>query len=366
MIDPLARLRAALQSENLDAIAVTPSAALTYLTGFPFHASERLTLLIVPRGGEPVVVLPNFEESNWRGNVAFDARLHLWDDTTGPDTALREATQGLTGIKRCAIEPLVMRVFEIDRLRAALPHAEFVDGAGAVLALRSHKQPHEIASMQRAVQIAEGALEELLRGVKVGSIERALSGRLCSLLFEGGGEGISFGPIVLSGPKSALPHGVPDDRAIQSGELLLIDFGTSYNGYHCDITRTFVVGAEPDQETRRIYEAVRTGNAAGCAKCGPRVTNHAVHHAAQDHFRAPEFQGYSTHRTGHGLGLDIHEPPSVMDGNHKPLEPGNVITIEPGLYRDGWGGVRIEDDVLITETGAEILTTFPRELRVVG
>lgn len=360
------RLRVSMRDSGLDAIALTPGSSLRYLSGSESHPSERLTLLLVPSEGEPVAVLPNFEASNWRDNVAFNTQLFLWDDSEGPSGAVRDAARVLGNMKRCAIETLVLRVFEMIHLRAEYPNTEFVDGEQLIFALRAHKQPHEIDAMRSAIAIAEAALEITLGEVGVGVSERRLAGRLSASLLDGGGEGISFGPIVLSGPKSALPHGVPDDRKLERGDYLLIDFGTSYGGYHCDITRTFVVGAEPDAEHRRIYEAVRDGNAKGCAACAPGITAHSVHQAAQGHFAAPEFQDFFTHRTGHGLGLDVHEPPSIMNGNQTLLEPGNVFTVEPGLYREGWGGVRIEDDVLITETGAEILTTFPRELRVVG
>jgi len=202
--------------------------------------------------------------------------------------------------------------------------------------------------------------------VQVGMTEKQISAELVSRMLGKGGEGISFGPIVLGGPKSALPHGVPDERPVGAGEYLLIDFGTSWQGYHCDITRTFVVGAEPDDMQRAVYEAVRQGNADGCAKATVGTSSHDVHMAAQAPIMAPEFADYFKHRTGHGLGLDIHEPPSVMEGNHDPLAAGSVITVEPGLYLDGWGGVRIEDDIWVTADGPVSLTSFSHALRVIG
>jgi Xaa-Pro dipeptidase len=163
-----------------------------------------------------------------------------------------------------------------------------------------------------------------------------------------------------------LPHGIPGDRAVQAGELLLIDFGTSVDGYHCDITRTFVVGSEPSAKTREVYDAVLAANARGRAAAKPGITAGEVHAAAQNAFKDPKYAGYLTHRTGHGLGLDIHEGPSLMEGNDERLQASAVMTIEPGLYEEGWGGVRIEDDVLLTEGGAESLTLFPRDLQVIG
>ena len=366
MSDRIDRVRERLTEQGIDSLALVPGPAMHYLTGFQFMLSDRLLLLIMPAEGEAVAILPNFEESNWSGNVGIRASLFLWDDTEGPADLGREAAAKLPAIETMAVEPLGMRVMEHDILREHFPNAQLVGADGLVQAMRLRKDPEEAEALRRAIAISESALDELLDTVRVGTIERELASRLSSLLLGKGGEGISFGPIVLTGPNSALPHGVPGERAVEAGDILLIDFGTSSAGYHSDITRTFIVGAEPDEQTRQVYEAVKAGNAAGCAACRPGATCDEVHHAAQDGIRTNEFADYMTHRTGHGLGLDVHEPPSVMEGNRLTLEPGMVITVEPGLYLEGWGGVRIEDDMLITEDGAESLTTFSRELRVVG
>lgn len=360
-------VRAALQAAQFDALALTPGASFRYVTGLNFHASERLTLLVVPAEETPALVLPNFEVSAWRAHEPFDAALFPWDDTVGPAVAVREMAATIAvRPDRIAVEPLVMRLMEADHLRAAYSDAALEPADAIMQELRLRKSAEEIASVRQAAAIAERALEEWVRLLKKGETERQLAGRLSSLLLEGGGEGISFGPIVLAGANSALPHGVPGDYAPRPGDLLLVDFGTSFGGYHCDITRTFVYGAEPDAETRRVYEAVRAGNAAGCAAVRPGVTAGAVHAAAQGDFARAEFEGFITHRTGHGLGLEVHEPPSIMAGNEFVLEPGMVFTVEPGLYREGWGGVRIEDDVLVTADGVDSLTRFSRELTVVG
>lgn len=354
-----------LREADADALALTPGATLHYITGFPFEPSDRLTLLIIPSDGTPVAVLPNFEESNWSGNVSFDAELFLWDDVDGPNDAVKRALDTLSPISTLAVEPLVMRVMEQTILQAHLPGVTIDAATNIVEPVRLAKDEAEIASMRGAARIAEAALTELLTHVKIGVTEADLASKLCGLLLAGGGEGISFGPIVLSGPQSALPHGVPGTRKLESGDLLLIDFGTSYQGYHCDITRTFVID-EPDAQTQEIYEAVQKGNELGRAACAPGVTCGEVHTKTQAHFELDPYSGYMTHRTGHGLGLEVHEPPSVQAGSLHPLQPGNVVTIEPGLYLEGWGGVRIEDDVVITATGAESLTVFPRELQSLG
>lgn len=361
----LEKISQRLRDTSTEALALTPGATLQYVTGFGFEPSDRLLLAIIPAQGDLIAILPNFEESNWRENVQFEAKLFLWDDTQGPQDAVKRALKSLSPISTLAIEPLVMRVMEQDAIRNCIPDTKLIPATEIVEPIRLAKDKDEIVAMRVANAIAGGALEQLLENVEVGVSERLLAGLLCSFLYERAGETISFGPIVLSGPRSALPHGVPSDRELQKGDLLLIDFGTSYKGYHCDITRTFVIG-KPDDQTKEIYDAVLKGNERGRKACAPGVTCDEVHRQAQTHLHEPQFADYLKHRTGHGLGLEIHEPPSVMEGNMEVLAPGTVITIEPGLYLQGWGGIRIEDDMLITQTGAESLTTFPRELRTIA
>lgn len=362
----LNQIRALLAEHHANVLALTPGPSLTYVTGHAFPQGDRLTVLFVPRAGRPAAVVPNFEEANWREFVTLDVQLFGWDDATGPAPALEQAAAALGELDTIAVEPLVVRAAEVWRIEQSFPHARIAPGDDLVKSLRLTKGEDELDAIREAAQIAESALEKLLVMVRVGVTERELAAKLSALLFECGGESISFGPIVLSGPNSALPHGVSGGRPVGPGEILLVDFGTTVRGYHCDITRTFVVGAGPDARTREVYEAVRLGNELGKAAAKPGATAHEVHHAAQDHLHKPPFGEFLKHRTGHGLGLDIHEPPSIMDGNHERLAPGTVFTVEPGLYLEGWGGVRIEDDVVITESGYESLTTFPRELRVIG
>ncbi len=366
MTDRLLRLRANLLDEKIDALILAPSPSVRYFTGEDFEANDRTFLLVIPAKGKPVVVIPAFDEGIWRERSEVEAELFGWEDTDGASSALASALGTLEKSDTLAIEPLFLRAQEYEMIRGELPQSKFVSAESIIAPLRMQKSHEEIAALRQAVAVGEHALAHLIQEVRVGSTERALKGRLISLLFEHGGEGVSFGPIVLSGPKSALPHGIPDERALQVGELLLIDYGTSVSGYHCDITRTFVVGADPSPKTREVYEAVLAANARGRAAARPGITAGAVHAATQDEFKDPKYKGYLTHRTGHGLGLDIHEGPSLMEGNEEVLQTGAVMTIEPGLYEEGWGGVRIEDDLVLTEDGAESLTTFSRELQVIG
>ncbi len=366
MSDKLKRLQAALGEHDLDLLVLNPGPTMFYLTDHAFTSHERLFLLLLPRVGDAVAVVPLLEEGNWRHAVPSVARVFPWDDADGPEAAAKQAFAALSGAHRVGIEPLALRYMEYSYLARMLPKSEVVSAEAAVSSLRLRKSQAEAEAIRVAARIAEAALDEVLRGVKVGSREDEIASHLASELLRRGGGAISFGPIVLGGPKSALPHGVPDERRLRAGELLLIDFGTSHRGYHCDITRCFVVGAEPDERTRSVYQAVLDANRAGCAASRPGVTAGDVHQVCQAGFEDPKWQAYMKHRTGHGLGIDIHEPPSIMRGNDQRLEAGMVFTVEPGLYLEGWGGVRIEDDLWLTADGSESLTSYPRELRVIA
>ncbi len=362
----LDQLRQAASAAGVDAVVLTPAATMTWLLGHEFEAHERLFLLIVPTSDAAVAVVPALEEANFRGAAPSVESLHLWDDADGPEKAAADAFKCLAKASRVAVEPLSLRYMEFGHVQRELPKAKIESAENVVAALRLKKSDEEAALMKRASKIAEAALEFTLRDVKPGRKEVEIAAKLSSELLRRGGGGISFGPIVLSGPKSALPHGVPDDREMQEGEFLLIDFGTSFDGYHCDITRTFVVSGSPTDRMREVYEAVLQANIRGVAASRPGVTYDYVHKNCQANLHGPRFKEFMTHRTGHGLGLEIHEPPSVMAGNGGLVEEGAVFTIEPGLYLNGWGGVRIEDNIRVTEQGCELLTSSPRELRILG
>ena len=359
------RLRQVAAAAGADAVILTPGATMTWLLGHHFDGHERLFLLIVPTADPPAAIVPALEEANFRGVAPTVESVHLWDDADGPAVAAAEAFKGLGKASRVAVEPLSLRYMEVQHLSRELPKAKLESAESLVSELRLRKSDEEAKAMQ-AAKIAEAALEFTLRDVRPGRTEREIAAKLSSELLRRGGGGISFGPIVLSGPKSALPHGVPDEREMQEGEFLLIDFGTSSEGYHCDITRTFVVSGSPTDRMREVYEAVLQANIRGVAASRPGVTYDYVHKNCQANLHTARFKEFMTHRTGHGLGLEIHEPPSVMAGNRDIVEEGAVFTIEPGLYLEGWGGVRIEDNVRVTAEGCELLTASPRELRILG
>jgi Xaa-Pro dipeptidase len=267
--------------------------------------------------------------------------------------------------KRLGIEAYKMRVLELRLLEKAA-YALTCEAADAIIAqLRLIKDADEIAAMRRAVEITERALDDVLDAVRVGMTERQIDNLLTQALQQRGAEGLAFEPLIQSGPNSALPHATAGERAVQAGDVLLLDFGVTFGGYLSDITRTFVVGQALD-EIKKIYELVKQANTAGRAAAKPGVSGQDVDRAARKVIEDAGYGQYFTHRTGHGLGLEGHEPPYMVEGNVVPLAVGNTFTIEPGIYVPGLGGVRIEDDLVVTENGAESLTTYDRELRIIG
>ena len=268
--------------------------------------------------------------------------------------------------KRIGVEGQRMRVFDLFALQKALPGAAFVDMHAEISAIRLHKTEEELELQRKAIHLSEAALELTLGEIKAGMTEAEIEGILLRHLFSEGADGLAFSPIVAAGGNSAKPHAhARPDYRIKPGDALLFDFGGSYQGYSADITRTFFVGHVSEHD-RAFYETVLAANARGREVSRAGITASDVDDAVQKVLEQSQFAQFRRHKTGHGLGLDVHEAPQIMRGNKQRLEPGMVFTIEPGLYRMGEAGVRIEDDVVVTESGIECLTSFPRELRLVG
>jgi Xaa-Pro dipeptidase len=257
-------------------------------------------------------------------------------------------------------------VLELRLLEGAIQQATFPAAEDLIAGLRMTKDPAEIASMRKAVQIAQIALEATLPSIEIGMTEKELVSELTLQLLRGGAESkLPFTPIVCAGPNSANPHAIPSKRRLQPGDLLVIDWGATHEDYLSDLTRTFAVG-EVISEFSRIAQIVATANTAGRAAAAPGVPAGVVDRAARDVIEKEGYGPYFFHRTGHGVGLEEHEEPYIRGDNAQLLEPGMTFTIEPGIYLPERGGVRIEDDVVITADGSESLSDFPRELRIVG
>ncbi|RMF40382.1 MAG: aminopeptidase P family protein, partial [Alphaproteobacteria bacterium] len=267
-------------------------------------------------------------------------------------------------IASLVVEGQIMRVFVHHALKAAQPDLAIIDGEAAISGLRMIKSAEEIAALREAIAISERALERTLAGVRAGQSEAEIEQALVQALFAEGAEDHAFRPIVAAGDNSARPHAkARADYRLRPGDALLIDFGARRHGFCADITRTVFLGHASD-EAQAVYDTVLQANLKGHAVTRAGITAHEIDDAVTAVLEASPFADRIRTKTGHGLGREVHEAPYIMRGNHQRLPAGTVFTDEPGLYRIGGFGVRIEDDILITETGCVSLTSFPRELQV--
>ncbi|MCY4021523.1 MAG: aminopeptidase P family protein [Chloroflexi bacterium] len=355
------RLDNLLEQTGADTVAMVPGENMVYFTGLHFHLSERPILALYNRLGLSLII-PELEVAKLEARPDLEARRFMWTDRDGYDNAFRDSVADLAlKDNPIAMDGQTLRLFEWLALnRAGLSADQALDVGDLFLTLRARKAPEEIASMRKAIEISEKALAATMDWARPGMTERQIADRLSAEMLERGAQGVPF-MLVLTGEKSGLPHGDTGDRVWGADEFLLIDFGARFQDYPADITRTFCVG-QPTEQMRAMYEAVYGANKAAREFARPGVTCEAVDRVARDVIEAAGLGEYFIHRLGHGLGLSVHELPNIVAGNRQELLPGMVFTIEPGVYIPGLGGVRIEDNVLVTEDGLDVLTTFPREL----
>ncbi len=363
----LDRLNIALSQAGLDGVALNPGPTFAYLSGVSFHLMERPVVLLVAPGRRPVLVLPEMEKlKDDLFPYPVDAFCYGenpadWDAVFGKAVS----SLGLDGHK-IGVEPRQMRLLEFRHVRAGAPEAEYPDASEALASLRLRKDEDEVAAMRRAIKAAQDALTATLPFIKIGATEKEIAAELTmQLLKHGSGSELPFSPIVSGGPNSANPHASPSDRKLQAGDLLVVDWGARVDGYISDLTRTFAVG-DVEPELKKIAEIVLAANTAGRAAGRPGVPCANVDKAARHVIDQAGYGQYFTHRTGHGIGMEDHEDPYMRGDNMQMLYPGMAYTVEPGIYLPGRGGVRIEDNVVVTKDGTEVLSDLPRELRQVG
>ncbi len=357
------RLEAALdsaQAQGLDALALLPGPDLFYVTGWDFHLSERPIVAIFPVDQAPAIILPAFEA----GKV-HDVEVYSYTDEEGYVPAFHEACAALELAEaRVGVAALHMRLFEARLLKRYAPGIELVAVDELWSELRLRKDAEEVAAMRRAVQVAERAFLAWLPQVRVGMTEREAAARLIATLLSYGADKLAFDPIVAAGPDGALPHAVPGSRPLAAGDWVVVDWGAMVDGYVSDLTRAVVLGT-PAGPLLEVWEVVARANAAGRAAVRPGLSAEAVDAVTRNVIEQAGWGAAFTHRTGHGIGLAVHEAPYITSGSTRLLAPGMTFTVEPGIYLPDVGGVRIEDDVLVTAQGCETLSTLAREPFVV-
>ncbi|MEA3366267.1 MAG: M24 family metallopeptidase, partial [Candidatus Hydrogenedentes bacterium] len=270
----------------------------------------------------------------------------------------------LLGIKTAVFDPQSITVAELDEIRQ--PYTQITKPDKEIVsALRQVKEPEEIETIRQASALAEGVLADLLGELGTGITEREMAARFEYEFKRRGASGASFDTIVLFGPRSSLPHGAPGNTPLKPGDVVLIDFGCRYNGYCSDLTRTYAFGTMPQPWFEGAYELVLTAQRVALEAARPGISAHELDATARDLIEAGGHGEHFGHGLGHGVGIEIHEAPRLNRESESILEPGMVITIEPGVYLPGRGGIRIEDLVAITEEGSRLLSETSKELRVI-
>ncbi|MFB5088119.1 Xaa-Pro peptidase family protein [Psychrobacillus sp. PGGUH221] len=357
------RIQSFLKSNNIDAAFITTPDNVFYFTGFRSNPHERLLGVLIFKDAAPFIICPQMEvpdasATGWTGDIVGH------QDTENAWDIVVQTIQNKVGvINSLAIEKAHLTVERQEAILERIPAIQISRIDEAINKLRVIKTEDELVNMRKAAELADFAIEVGCKEIAEGKTELEILNAIENAVKEKGGYQMSFDTMVLSGPKTASPHGNPGDRKIQKGDFILFDLGVVYNGYCSDITRTVAFG-EPTEEKREVYETVRRAEEAAVNAVKPGVTAMELDKIARDVITDAGYGEYFTHRLGHGLGISVHEFPSITGVNEMELETGMVFTIEPGIYHPDITGVRIEDDVVVTDNGVEVLTKFPKELIV--
>jgi Xaa-Pro dipeptidase len=364
MFDYKSRIKA-LQSiavrEGIDYFFIAPGANLLYFTGLDMHMSERPTMIVVPKKGEAFAYCPKFESGKVKKVTGIEKFVN-YSDEEGPYETLKRWVKE-DSVKEEAVismEFLAARLKEYDVVKSALPNMKLVDARDLMAELRMAKDEKELELIQKAADISDEMIKEMLNVLEPGVKESDLR-KAGMKVIEKHGVNLSF-MSVASGPKASDPHSTSEDRVIEEGEFVIIDTGALYEGYTSDITRTLPAG-KVSEKLEEIYNVVKAANKAGKEAVRPGVTCEYIDQVTRKVIEDAGYGEYFTHRTGHGMGLEVHEEPYIVEGNKVELKVGHVFTVEPGIYIPGLGGVRIEDNVVVTKDGSKTITNYPREMQ---
>ncbi|MGD9530862.1 M24 family metallopeptidase [Pseudonocardia sp.] len=350
---------------GVDLLAITPGTDLRYLVGATGETHERLTCLLVPAAGHrapPAIVVPKLEAPGLVGLGLADLGVETvtWNDGEDPYLLVSDLAGGPRRIAVADSMPAV----HVFGLRDAFPDVAQVLAGPVLRELRMRKDPAEIDELRAAAAAIDRVHARMGEFLRVGRTEAAAGADIALALVEEGHTGAAF-VIVASGPNGASPHHDVSDRVMQHGDMVVVDIGGPLpSGYYSDCTRTYVLGAEPDPEVRKAYEALQDAQEQAVRAVGPGVPAEQVDAAARTVLTEAGLGEHFIHRTGHGIGLDVHEQPYIVGGNDLALRPGMAFSVEPGVYLEGEWGARIEDIVVVTADGCERLNRQPRDLQV--
>jgi Xaa-Pro aminopeptidase len=354
----IAALAEGITTAHMDGLLVSGSANVRYLSGF--SGSSGL-LFVTPR--ETLLITDFRYQTQAADEVGDLARVVIEPQSLW--TGLWQNLAQLSYVSVAGFESAHLVHRDFQRLLEAGSRWQWRPTMDLVEALRERKDENEVARIREAVAAAEEALDLTMTRVSVGMTELEVAGALESALRQAGTDGFPFPSIVASGPNAALPHARPTARRLEKGDFLLLDFGARVGGYCSDITRTFVIG-RASAEQREVYEVVRCANERAIRAVRPGMTGRDADGVARGYIQDRGYGELFGHSLGHGIGLEVHEAPRLAKTAEGPLVEGAVVTVEPGIYRPGWGGVRIEDDVHLGAGGTQMLTHFTRELIEIG
>ncbi len=355
-------LQAQLEPDSNTVCITFPGRNLQYLTGFYEAPSERHFLFFVPAGSAPIALVPELSAADFESAAPWVDDVRTWTDEAGPQDALSAVLEEIDP-DRILLDDTMWARFTQD-IRTHCPAATYGLASEVLTALRIRKDDTEIAALERAGAAADTAMNAIrsLGSDAIGMTEIELARRIETELVEAGGTGTAFETIVGSGPNGARPHHTSGDRTIRAGEPVVLDFGTRVDGYPSDQTRTIIFDGDPTDRVREVHDVVREAQAAAIDAIEPGVTAASIDRAGREVIEAAGYGDRFIHRTGHGVGLDVHEAPDIVAGNERKLEPGMVFSVEPGIYLPDDFGVRIEDLVVVTDGGAMRLNRTDRGL----
>ncbi len=351
-----AKLTEQLSQDSLDGMIVINLTNVHYLSGFTGSAG---TCLILPDENyffSDGRYLTQSQKQVQGMKIIIDADPHL-----GIIHKKKLIKNGLN----LGFEAAHLPVSEMDKMSALFPESKFTPTVNLVEKIACVKDQSEIRNFRKAVEITDDVFDQIVPQIKEGVKEKEIAAKISYAIKVLGGDGDAFDPIVAGGPNSALPHAVPGDREFQKGDFIVLDFGAKYQGYHADMTRTVVVG-EASEKHEEIYNIVLKAQEKGIEAVKDGMSCKTIDSATRDYISEKGYGEYYIHSTGHGLGLEIHTMPRLSQLSEDTVYENYVVTIEPGIYIPDFGGVRIEDDVVVGKNGGEVLNKAPKELLVVG
>ena len=359
------KLQNLLKQDKLDALALIAGTNISYFCDLDFHLSERPVILLISRQSQSILFHPALESNKVKKSaIPLKSIPYGENPKSWPETLKTISKYIDIEIMKIGVIPTSMRFLELQLLQETFKRAKIIPATDILSKLCIIKDKSEIESIRNAVKIAETAIKNLLPFITIGRSEREIAAELVVQLLHAGSEpNLPFMPIVASGPNSADPHALPSGRKLKNGDLIIIDWGARYQGYISDITRTFAIGKIENKLTH-IANIVKDANKAARDKIKPGISTSEIDFAARNFITQKGYGNYFIHRTGHGIGLETHESPYISQSNKQILKPRMAFTIEPGIYIAGEGGVRIEDDVVVTEESVETITRLPRQLHL--